>query len=55
MGSKKNKDEWKTIKFDINKWTYTNRLEAFAKDNGMSIRAAIRFIINQFFKDKPLY
>jgi hypothetical protein len=55
MGVKKNPEDWKTIKVDINMWTYTNRLAAFAKDNGMSIRAAIRFIINQFFKDKPLY
>jgi hypothetical protein len=55
MGLKKAKEEWKTIKFDLNMWVYTNRLAAFAKENGMSIRAALRFIINQFFKDKPLY
>ena len=55
MRPKKVKTEWKNIKFDINLWVYTHRLKKFADENGMSIRAAIRFIINQFFKDKPLY
>jgi len=55
MRPKKVKAEWKNIKFDINLWVYNHRLKKFADENGMSIRAALRFIINQFFKDKPLY
>ncbi len=55
MRPKRVKAEWKNIKFDINLWVYNHRLKKFADEHGMSIRAAIRYIINQFFKDKPLY
>jgi len=52
MGDKKPKQDWKEVKFNMNQWIYTERLERWANDNGMSVAAAIRFIINQFFKDK---
>lgn len=51
MGIKHNKDDWKEIKFTISKWVYLNKLKVFADENGLSIRGAIRFIINQFFKN----
>jgi hypothetical protein len=43
----------KFLKISINFWIY-GRLKTWAKENGMSVRAAIRFIINQFLKDKPI-
>lgn len=35
----------------LNTWVY-GRVKDFADENGMSVRAAIRFMINQFFKNK---
>jgi len=43
----------KKIKFTLNLWLY-GRLKEYANENGMTISSAIRFIINQFFKNKPL-
>lgn len=42
----------KKLKFDLNLWLY-GKLKMFAQENGMSICASIRYIINQFFKSKP--
>lgn len=33
----------------LNWWLY-QKLKLYADDNGMSVSAAVRFIINQFFK-----
>lgn len=52
MGANKTKTDWIKVKVSINKWVYDTRLVAWAKDNDMTITAAIRFMINQFFKDK---
>jgi len=55
VASKKDSaDYMKVIKITINFWIYA-RLKEFAKENDMSIRGAIRYIINQFFKNKPEY
>lgn len=44
----------KPIKITLNFWIH-GRLKTWAKENGdISVRAAIRYIINQFFKDKPV-
>jgi hypothetical protein len=42
---------FKTFKVSLNFWLY-GKLEEFAKKNDMSVRGAVRFIINQFFKGK---
>lgn len=42
----------KKFKISLNFWLY-GKLEMFAKENGMSIMAAVRYIINQFFKTRP--
>jgi len=42
----------KRFHIDLNFWIY-GKLKAFADENGMSIRASVRFIINQFFKSRP--
>ena len=52
MASKKDNGKWKVIKFTINVFTYQHKLKAWADENDMTVRAAIRYIINQFFKDK---
>jgi len=39
----------KKFGISLNWWIY-EKLKLYADDNGMSIRAAVRFIINQFFK-----
>lgn len=44
----------KSFGISLNLWLY-GRVKQYAKENGMSVRSATRFIINQFFKDKPLY
>ena len=54
MGAKKepkNKspDSMQEIRFDITVWHH-EKLKSWAKENGMTVRAAIRYIINQFFK-----
>lgn len=41
----------KEFLISLNSWIY-GRLKEFAEENGMSVRAAVRFIINQFFKNK---
>jgi len=41
----------KKLKITINLWLY-EKLKNFAQENGMSVMAAVRFIINQFFKPK---
>lgn len=41
----------KKFNIDLNLWLY-NRLKEFANENGMSIKAAVRYIINQHFKNK---
>lgn len=51
MAIKKNLSDWKTIKITVNMWVYHNRLKVYADNNGMSIRTAIRYIINQFLKE----
>jgi hypothetical protein len=35
--------------------TIIQKLQVFAKSKGITVRAAIRMIINDFLKDKPLY
>lgn len=47
-----NESQMKKFKISLNFWLY-GKLEMFAQENGMSIRAAVRYIINQFFKNKP--
>lgn len=42
----------KKFKVSLNLWLY-GKLEMFAKENGMSVMAAVRYIINQFFKTRP--
>jgi len=54
MGTKIKSEHTEDIKSSLSKWLFS-RLKSYAKENGMSMRAAIRFIINQFFKDKPEY
>lgn len=54
MGSKKgdkitSPDSMEEIKSSLSLW-YGGKLRQWAKDNGMSVRAAIRYIIIQFFK-----
>ena len=39
----------KNFRISLNFWLY-DKLKVFADENGMSIVAAVRFIINQFFK-----
>lgn len=41
----------KEFLISLNLWIY-GRLKDFADENGMSVRAAVRYIINQFFKNK---
>lgn len=50
---KKENSEMTEINMSVNFWMH-GRLKTWAKENGMSVRAAIRYIINQFFKDKPV-
>lgn len=45
----KSPDAMHEIRMDITVWHH-GKLKAWAKDNGMTVRAAIRYIINQFFK-----
>jgi hypothetical protein len=45
----KSPDEMQEIKFTLSIWHY-GKLKLWAKENGMPARAAIRYIINQFFK-----
>lgn len=35
--------------------TIAQKLKVFARAKGITVRAAIRMIINDFLKDKPLY
>lgn len=50
MGAKsKSPDSMVEIKFTLNAWNH-EKLKAWAKENGMTVRAAIRYLINQFFK-----
>ena len=35
--------------------TIIQKLKVFARTKGITVRAAIRMIINDFLKDKPLY
>lgn len=55
MGSNKgdkvgSPDSMEEIKSSLPLW-YGGKLRQWAKDNGMSVRAAIRYIIIQFFKN----
>lgn len=45
-------DSMEEIKSSLSIW-HISKLKAWAKDNGMSVRAAIRYIIIQFFKNLP--
>jgi hypothetical protein len=54
MGSNKgdkigSPDSMEEIKSSLSLW-HIGKLKTWAKDNGMSVRAAIRYIIIQFFK-----
>jgi hypothetical protein len=54
MGAKKgdkvgSPDTMEEIKSSLSLW-YGAKLRQWAKDNGMSVRAAIRYIIIHFFK-----
>lgn len=52
LGDKIKKEVYfKKFNISLSFWSY-GKLEEFAKQNDMSIRAAVRFIINQFFKGK---
>ena len=42
----------KKFKISLNLWLY-GKLAQFAEENGMSVMAAVRYIINQFFKSRP--
>jgi hypothetical protein len=35
----------------LNTWLY-GRVKDYAEENGLSVRAAVRLMINQFFKNK---
>lgn len=52
MPPKDTKSGMKRFHIDLNLWNY-NKLKAWATENGMGVRAAVRYIINQFFKTKP--
>lgn len=41
--------DMKKFGLSLNLWIY-GKLKDYAEENGMSIRAAVRYIINQFFK-----
>ena len=41
----------KMLKITLNTWLY-GRVKDYADENGLSVRAAIRLMINQFFKNK---
>ena len=45
----KSPDAMQEIRMNITAW-HNSKLKIWAKDNGMTVRAAIRYIINQFFK-----
>jgi len=45
----KSPDSMEEIRFTLSVWHH-EKLKAWAKENGMSVRAAIRYLINQFFK-----
>jgi hypothetical protein len=47
----KSPDSMEDIKSSLSIW-HIEKLKAWSKDNGMSFRAAIRYIIIQFFKSK---
>lgn len=46
----KSPDSMHEIRMDITVWHH-GKLKVWAKENGMTVRAAIRFIINKFFKE----
>lgn len=50
-GKKKENTHIKEFNISLSLWTY-GKLKEFAKSNEMSVRAAVRFIINQFVKGK---
>ena len=52
MPQKDTNSSLKKFSMDLNLWLY-GKLKMFAEENGMSIRAAVRYIINQFFKSRP--
>jgi len=45
----KSPDTMDEIRFTLSVWHH-DKLKAWAKDNGMTVRAAIRYVINQFLK-----
>lgn len=51
MASESGKSSMEILKITLNSWI-RGKVKEFAKKNDMSERAAIRFIINQFFKGK---
>lgn len=48
----KSPDEMDEIRFNLSTWHH-EKLKSWAKANGMTARAAIRYIIIQFFKNLP--
>lgn len=45
----KSPDSMDEIRFTLSAWHH-EKLKAWAKDNGMTVRAALRYAINQFLK-----
>lgn len=48
------KDSMKPINCTFNLTIY-QKLKVFARAKGITVRAAIRMIVNDYLKDKPLY
>lgn len=48
------KDPMKALNCSFN-LRIIQKLEVFARAKGITVRAAIRMIVNDFLKDKPLY
>lgn len=42
-------DSMKEVRFNLSLW-HKNELEAFAKENGLTVGALLRFMINQSIK-----
>jgi len=52
MARKDTQNGIKQFNIYVNLWIY-GKLKMWADENGMSVRAAVRYIINQFFKSRP--
>jgi len=50
MAQPNKKEDWKLVKFWMNKWIYLNRVKKYADDNSISISDVMRLAITHFFK-----